>query len=312
VHVPHDSPPEPLYSIKDDHWKIENVSYEYRKHFGRTLIAVDKSVKRIADELNAANMMNSSYLVVASDNGGCPSDGSNNFPLRGGKFDMFEGGVRVPSFIYSPMLPESVWGTKNDNLFHVTDWLPTLHTIAAPTTALPPGLDGVNQLPGLIEGTSKSPPRKEVLLGLNRWDVSPTLAPLALHFDDVQASALIYNKYKYIMGQVDRGHYDPNLHPARNCTCGIKTTPTYTYLFDLEEDPTEQHNLLDDLPDLAAYFKLKMRAYFNNAMKSQWKPPEMDVCIDAWSQTGYITPWHSPGAAVEVKANDTTSNGTLS
>lgn len=47
------------------------------------------------DTLDAAGWMENSIIVVTSDNGGCTTDGGNNYPLRGGKQSMFEGGFKV-------------------------------------------------------------------------------------------------------------------------------------------------------------------------------------------------------------------------
>lgn len=46
-------------------------------------------------------MMDNTLLVVASDNGGCPAAGGSNYPLRGFKHTLFEGGVRTPALVYS-------------------------------------------------------------------------------------------------------------------------------------------------------------------------------------------------------------------
>ena len=39
------------------------------------------------------------------DNGGPTFEGHSNTPLRGGKLNFFEGGVRTAGFINSPLLP---------------------------------------------------------------------------------------------------------------------------------------------------------------------------------------------------------------
>ena len=63
-----------------------------------------------------------SVLVFMGDNGG-PLDGAHsNFPLRGGKLNFFEGGVRPTAFVHSPLLPAAVAGTTYEGILHETDW----------------------------------------------------------------------------------------------------------------------------------------------------------------------------------------------
>jgi arylsulfatase A-like enzyme len=76
-----------------------------------------------------------------------------NGPFRGKKFDVYEGGVRVPFFVRWPEnLPH---GKTSDALVSVIDLLPT---IAAATGAkIPEKIDGANLLPYLRNETSKKP-----------------------------------------------------------------------------------------------------------------------------------------------------------
>ncbi|CAM9787282.1 unnamed protein product [Hapterophycus canaliculatus] len=92
---------------------------------------LDKSIGQLMDYLEDEGWMNNSIVVVASDNGGCPSDGGSNLPLRGVKMSNWEGGTKVPAFVYSPShIPHELWGTEYEGLMHVTDWLPTLAAAA--------------------------------------------------------------------------------------------------------------------------------------------------------------------------------------
>ena len=71
--------------------------------------AIDDVVKVVADALEANNnMMDNTIIVFSSDNGGQPlKGGASNTPLRGGKNTWFEGGMRVPSWAYSPLFESS-------------------------------------------------------------------------------------------------------------------------------------------------------------------------------------------------------------
>jgi hypothetical protein len=43
-------------------------------------------------------------------------------PLRGAKFNNFEGGVRGSAFIYSDLLPSDVRGSTYEGFMHISDW----------------------------------------------------------------------------------------------------------------------------------------------------------------------------------------------
>ena len=63
-------------------------------------------------------------MVFTTDNGGVHRYGGYNFPLRGEKHTLWEGGMRGISFVHGNMLGRR--GVKCKELLHVTDWYPTL------------------------------------------------------------------------------------------------------------------------------------------------------------------------------------------
>lgn len=96
------------------------------------LYKLDESVGRVVAALEEANMLQNSIIVFAADNG-APTIGTypnwgSNYPLRGIKETLWEGGVRGATCIWSPLI-KTAPKVSND-LMHVSDWLPTLYAAA--------------------------------------------------------------------------------------------------------------------------------------------------------------------------------------
>ena len=73
---------------------------------------LDAIVGRIVDALKTKQMYKDTLIVFCSDNGGpiyYPGS-ANNYPLLGGKYSDFEGGVRTFAFISGGALPSAVRG----------------------------------------------------------------------------------------------------------------------------------------------------------------------------------------------------------
>ena len=95
------------------------------------MLEMDRAVGTILDTLKLQGLMNDTIVIFSSDNGGPNSgweNGSSNFPLRGGKSSLFEGGVRSIGLLQGPphIINAKGKGHQHLGLFHITDWLPTL------------------------------------------------------------------------------------------------------------------------------------------------------------------------------------------
>lgn len=91
---------------------------------------MDDAIGSLLDAVDAAGIAEQTVIIFVSDNGGnmhsnvddtIPTD---NFPLRGGKATMYEGGIRVPCVVVWPGVTEP--GTRSDEMIQTSDFYPTL------------------------------------------------------------------------------------------------------------------------------------------------------------------------------------------
>jgi arylsulfatase A-like enzyme len=138
---------------------------------------LDYGVGNVTAALKRLGYWANTVLVLVSDNG-AQLDHGHNAPLRGGKHTFWEGGVRVVSFMSSPLIPPHLHGTNFSGMAHSSDWYVTFVDGLAggnmtDTMGLPNGaadevsessvrpLDGVNLWPAIVGGTAS--PRTEVV-----------------------------------------------------------------------------------------------------------------------------------------------------
>ncbi|KAG8194369.1 hypothetical protein JTE90_010985 [Oedothorax gibbosus] len=150
--------------------KMNHIKEPKRRIFGGMISALDTSIGKVIQTLSQRGFLKNSIIVFSSDNGGetevtgFDSRGSV-WPLRGQKFTYFEGGIRVPSFLWSPLL-----GLKEpriaNQLMHISDWLPTLYSAAGGHVSDLGDIDGISMWQALKYNTAS--PRTEVLHNIDQ------------------------------------------------------------------------------------------------------------------------------------------------
>ena len=92
------------------------------KTYAEMMKSLDAGVGKVMDALKAARLEKNTLVIFTSDNGG--ERFSYNWPFTGEKFDVHEGGVRVPAFVRWPGVARA--GTTTDQAAVTMDWTATI------------------------------------------------------------------------------------------------------------------------------------------------------------------------------------------
>lgn len=173
-----------------------------RRIFAGMLSALDDSVGKIFLALNNSKLLENSIVVFTTDNGGAAGGIDNsvgcNWPLRGSKYTLWEGGVKGSAILWTPFLNKSQHNSYN-YLMHITDWLPTFYSAAGGNVNDLGSIYGVDMWKNLIHNLPSA--RTEIL-----HNIDPIWNNAALRSGD----------YKIVMGTVFYGSYDGWYPPIGN------------------------------------------------------------------------------------------------
>lgn len=98
------------------------VQDPYRRKLLAMTTQLDDSIGTLVATLRNRDMLNDTVIAFTSDNGAPSYWYGSNYPLRGSKATVYEGGTRVRAFINVPGRP----ACETNGMFHAVDWLPTL------------------------------------------------------------------------------------------------------------------------------------------------------------------------------------------
>lgn len=173
--------------------KFEHIADKSRKTYAEMVVEIDESLGQIVSSLGDRGMLKNSIILFMTDNG-APTIGKfrnwgSNWPLRGTKYTLYEGGLRGVAAIWSPRLQRPA--KVSNNLMHVTDWLPTLFSAAGGNVQELGDIDGIDHWQHL--SNDEKAPRHKILLNID--EVSKT-------------EAAINKRYKLVRGVYQQGYYD--------------------------------------------------------------------------------------------------------
>ena len=285
--------------------KFNFVEYGARGMYAAMVAYADEIVGDIVDALKTKKMWDDTILILHADNGGpiYTPGSANNFPLRGGKFNDFEGGVRVNALVNGGRLPPSRRGKTVTNVISIADWYSTFVHLANFGTGPAPA-DQVEKLSYDADAAGAGLPPID---SIDAWPVIAGLKTRGPRRVELQLSdqALLQGRYKLIVGNESNVMWTGPLYPnatgfqpfvpsGTNGPQDVSPFPPQTLatvdcgasgcLFDVVADPTE-HAPIND-----AKIKQRMLARLADLNMNNFNPnrgkPSMIACNAAMKLYG--------------------------
>ena len=285
---------------------IAAIETAHRRVYHAQIAFLDDQLANITGMLKARRMWETTLMALTTDNGGytkalgpcspfdpvrgqtCMSGeaGANNYPLRGGKYSLWEGGIRGNAFVSGGLLPAAVRGTRLHGLMHICDWYSTYSALAGVSPADPTGeaagvppVDGLNMWP-MLSGANLTSPRREI------------------YVDD---GALIVGDYKLLTAKMSSaawpGPVYPNASSVGNTldqyTADCRATPC---LYDVATDMTEHDDLAASQPGRVASMLARLQALRRTRWVNKSEPyvasceADQDEVFES-RYGGFLGPW---------------------
>jgi arylsulfatase A-like enzyme len=156
LYLPFQNPHTPFQAKRSDWDAFPNEKDPIRRTYLALIRSLDQSIARVLAALKERGLDENTLVVFLSDNGSALyTHATSSAPLQGGKFTLFEGGIRVPFVMRWPgRIPA---GMRYAEPVNATD---VVATIAAATGLPLPNdrvYDGVDLLP-FVRGELSAPP----------------------------------------------------------------------------------------------------------------------------------------------------------
>ena len=265
-HTPLDVPNDELEPFLDPQRHTRGVSIVYAM-----IRVMDRGIRRVREEIARLGLDENTILLFTSDNGPAMYGQGDlcmnrfNCGFAGGKGNVYEGGIRVPMILRWPA-GGMKGGRRCDEFVHFTDWLPTLLAAAGTEPPADLSLDGCNVLPVLRGESAPADPRRfwqwnryapvrecNAAMRAGDWKlVRPVIKEAMWTSPDEMAMDRRFEMAPHELEDILRGpEPDRELSP-----------PGAPQLYDLAQDPGEEHDLAAELPDLAHRMLRELETWF--------------------------------------------------
>ena len=265
--------------------KCSSIPYPNRKIFCGMIQALDEGINNITMTLKEKGFLENTVILFTTDNGGQTALGSSNWPLRGNKATVFEGGVRGAGFVWGKMLSKTNFDYTG--LMHITDWYRTIVEGVAGlrlNESAYSNLDSIDMWHDITQNLISN--RNDILLQLDPPSYDNPKNPF------VGQAAMRSLDWKLIIG-------NPACADATKCPTGWvhlngtidppPANPSQLWLFNLADDPNERKNVAKFHPGTVSELYKKIQA-FNSTHIQQMNPP-FDPKSDPKNFNGVWTPW---------------------
>ncbi|MEM1110526.1 MAG: sulfatase-like hydrolase/transferase [Pseudomonadota bacterium] len=219
-----------------------------RPMYAAVVDGMDQAIGQVLETLDAEGIADNTIVLFFSDNGGAAYSvgGADNVPLRGGKGDAFEGGIRVVSVMRWPdQIPA---GKRMDQIMTAMDVFPTLAEATGVEMLASRKLDGRSLWPSI--SSDALAPREDLVFFASE-------TPIYGHFN-----LTIFNQHWKLVQVVDQDQL---------------STSVTNHLFRISEDPYEYNNLAAEYPEVVAELSEEIRQwralYPINGTRAHLVPP---------------------------------------
>lgn len=280
-HNPLHKPPENLHSYDSLTGEESDINANGRSYYEAMCEALDTEIGRLLDSMSESVRANTNIIFVG-DNGTSRAMLQPPYPNRRGKDTLYQGGVHVPLVISGPAVENP--GRTSDWFAHVVDLYSTILDLAGVKPEFPNVLDSRSLFP-VLQGSAQGPTTNYSEHFSYDYSVNPPVRR------NEGGRTIRDRRYKLIENYTG----DPD------------------EFFDLQEDPYETENLLDDTlsedeTDALANLRFWLGSYSASVIPQTVKVSRGDsqvaLTIDADADaTGYEL-WRSSNLSQWVRVED--------